>query len=195
MHMNVFEMETKSYVNSLKVLPPTKMWASINRNVDQLHLCRMLISVVSTMGSHEVADVTRKIVDSARELVNADRATLYLVNHQNSTIRASHSVDVQGLEIPIGSGIAGGVAEKGNWELIRNVYEDDRFFSDIDKTGYRTHSMMCGPIRNAKATSLPSYSSSTSCRPALQGIKQTHGTGRARCAFFGRRCHPGAMRQ
>jgi signal transduction histidine kinase len=53
------------------------------------------------------------------------------------------------IRLPVGTGIAGSVAETGSTVNIKDVYEDDRFNPEFDrKTGYRTKSMLCMPMTN-----------------------------------------------
>ena len=54
----------------------------------------------------------------------------------------------QKFRIPMGKGIAGYVVTTGNLVNVRDAYEDDRFNSAVDKkTGYRTRTILCVPIR------------------------------------------------
>ncbi len=92
----------------------------------------------------------------ARNLVNADRTSLFLVDDANNQLYA-HIFDVNDnkdeialkkeIRFPIGSGIAGYVAKTGEPLNIPNAYEDHRFNRQIDqKTGYLTKSLLCMPI-------------------------------------------------
>ena len=48
---------------------------------------------------------------------------------------------------PVGTGIAGYVAETGETLNVQNVYDDERFNKGIDEqTGYTTKSILCMPI-------------------------------------------------
>ena len=53
------------------------------------------------------------------------------------------------IRLPIGKGLAGFVAEKGETILIPDTYADPRFNPEIDKqSGYRTRNMLCMPMKN-----------------------------------------------
>ncbi len=57
------------------------------------------------------------------------------------------SRDAHGISIPM-TGIAGHVALTGEIVNIKDVYNDKRFNPELDKkSGYRTRSMLCVPIR------------------------------------------------
>jgi len=56
-----------------------------------------------------------------------------------------------GIRVPVGKGIAGTVAQKGELENIKDAYEDDRFDSSFDKkSGYRTESVLAAPVRDGQ---------------------------------------------
>lgn len=85
---------------------------------------------------------------SMQNELTADHASLYLVD------RATHELFIQAgeitLRLPMTQGIAGAVATTGETINIADAYSDDRFNSSIDKkTGYRTKSILCMPIRGA----------------------------------------------
>jgi len=53
------------------------------------------------------------------------------------------------IRLPIGKGLAGSVAATGEPLILRDAYDDPRFDRSLDqKTGYRTRSMLCVPIKN-----------------------------------------------
>ena len=51
--------------------------------------------------------------------------------------------------LPMGTGVAGSVAESGSVENIPDAYADDRFNSAHDEeTGYKTHNILAAPVRD-----------------------------------------------
>src|SRR6516162_369051 len=91
--------------------------------------------------------VTLKI----RELLNADRGTIFMVDREEGKLRSriAHTGDGKPLliEIPIGTGIAGRVAHTGETQNIPDPYSHPDFNPAIDReTGYRTRSILCMPI-------------------------------------------------
>ena len=85
-------------------------------------------------------------------LLDAERASLLLVNEREQTLelRVSQDLDLSDpVVIPIGTGIAGTVAKTGEPIRIDDAYEDPRFNPDVDrKSGFRTRSILCLPVRN-----------------------------------------------
>lgn len=115
-----------------------------------------------------------KIMNFAQQLVNADRASLFLLdskskelyatifdvgnkNNKSFTIRPQTTPAGSDEENPpdktreirfaLGTGIAGQVALTGEVLNIADAYSDPRFNRTIDKlTGYRTETILCMPI-------------------------------------------------
>jgi len=85
------------------------------------------------------------------QLLNADRASLFIVEDEQLVLRVSQDADAQdNVRIPLGSGIAGAVALSGKSIRIDDAYADDRFNQDVDKqTGYKTNSILCLPVKDA----------------------------------------------
>jgi putative ABC transport system ATP-binding protein len=91
------------------------------------------------------------VVLKIRELLHADRGTIFLVDREHGQLRSkiAHGDGSKPLEIviPIESGIAGYVARAGETLNIQDPYSHPDFNRDIDReTGYRTHSILCMPI-------------------------------------------------
>lgn len=91
------------------------------------------------------------ILSNAVNATDADRGTVFLIDE---TKREIWSKVFQGnglveIRLPIGSGIAGKVAESGITINISDAYKDNRFNPDIDKqTGYTTKSILCMSMKN-----------------------------------------------
>jgi len=91
------------------------------------------------------------VVLKIRELLNADRGTIFLVDQKQGYLRSkiAESSDAQPLEIqvPITKGIAGFVARTGETLNIKDPYSHPDFNPEVDRrTGYRTQSILCMPI-------------------------------------------------
>jgi HD-GYP domain-containing protein (c-di-GMP phosphodiesterase class II) len=91
------------------------------------------------------------IVQSAASVVEADRCSLFLVDHQKNEIwsKIAQGVGMKEIRIPRGRGIAGAVAQTNVIVNIPDAYSDSRFNPDVDKqTGYHTSSILCVPMRS-----------------------------------------------
>lgn len=90
------------------------------------------------------------ILNAAADGIGADRGTLYLVDEMKGELwsRVLQGKDMVEIRLPMGKGIAGSVAQTGETVTILDAYNDPRFNPEIDKkTGYKTHSMLCMPMR------------------------------------------------
>jgi len=90
-----------------------------------------------------------------RTLLNADRATLYLVDFEKGMLHSKIAQTEGGtpleIHIPISTGIAGRVALSGNALNVADAYQDSLFNRDIDlESGYRTRSVLCMPIKDSQ---------------------------------------------
>jgi signal transduction histidine kinase len=91
------------------------------------------------------------ILKKITELLDADRATLYLLDEQRQRLfsRIVIGDEARSIELPVGTGIAGHVAKTGRNLRVKDAYRDRRFQRDWDEvTGYRTRSILAAPMKN-----------------------------------------------
>ncbi|TCP58971.1 GAF domain-containing protein [Tumebacillus sp. BK434] len=89
------------------------------------------------------------MADMGREMILADRCTLWLLDEERQELRTTVAHDVSELRIPVDSGVAGHTIRTGQAVIIDDAYQDDRFHAVVDqKTGYRTRSILVIPIRD-----------------------------------------------
>lgn len=100
-------------------------------------------------------ELLRAILDVARRVILAEAASLFFVNETTGDLDLTISSFCDGeftepkISVPCGKGISGWVADRGESLLIRDAYEDDRFYKDADKqTGFRTRSVLCAPLKH-----------------------------------------------
>ena len=99
----------------------------------------------------DLDDLLELILGKLTELVEADRATLYLLDESNDELVSRMVVgeQVRSIRMKIGHGIAGLVAQTGRALRVRDAYSDPRFERDWDVlTGYRTSSILAAPLKN-----------------------------------------------
>ena len=109
----------------------------------------MVLSTVKKVSESDIRDidaVNRKVIEGAKELCNADRCALFMVDEEYHQLVAELQ-NGSTIKIPLGSGIAGTVGTTGIQENIIDAYSDVRFNAGVDRaTGYRTQSILCYPI-------------------------------------------------
>ncbi|MCB9638808.1 MAG: GAF domain-containing protein [Myxococcales bacterium] len=100
--------------------------------------------------THDKKQLLKLIMDTVTDLMEADRSTLFLIDHENQeivsqVIQGEESVHIR---MPIGQGVAGWVAQTGETVNLIDAYKDPRFHVKVDqKTGYTTRSILTMPLR------------------------------------------------
>ncbi|OES43473.1 HD domain-containing phosphohydrolase [Domibacillus iocasae] len=100
-------------------------------------------------GENDLDTLLILMAEMGRELVRADRCTLWLVDHEKNRLwtKVAHGIDR--IDMPADSGLAGYSIQTGKNVLVKDAYKDKRFNPAIDKkTNYRTRSVLCIPIRS-----------------------------------------------
>ena len=103
----------------------------------------------------DLGDTLRRVMDEAKQLMNADRSTLWLMDEEAGEIWTRMTV-VDGSEkevrIPIGTGFAGQVAATGEpINISFDLYDDpgaETAKQTDQATGYRTCALLCMPVHN-----------------------------------------------
>ncbi|KAI9189470.1 hypothetical protein H9P43_000903 [Blastocladiella emersonii ATCC 22665] len=114
----------------------------------------VLLDTTRSLSSQlQLESLIQEIMRAAKELLGADRCTLFLLDEANNQLW-SQIPDKDGrmkhIRFPSTVGIAGAVATTGTPINIPDAYADARFNPDVDKqTGYKTSSILCMPIKNA----------------------------------------------
>ena len=166
-----FHAEDEEIVNSYLVWGEVALhYAESYGKVEiQKNLSAFLLNIVRSIFMEMVSmdALILKIMNFAQKLVSADRASLFLVDSKTNQLYA-RIFDASGkfltedgnglreemykdltkeIRFPVGTGIAGYVAETGETLNVHDVYKDPRFNTSIDQqTGYITKSILCMPI-------------------------------------------------
>ncbi len=97
----------------------------------------------------EIDRLFELIASTTSRLLEAERCSIYVVDTEQNTLWTRAAEGENRIAIPIGVGIAGAVAESGEYITVDDAYEDPRFNHEIDReTGYRTKSLIAGPLIN-----------------------------------------------
>ncbi|XP_073974523.1 probable 3',5'-cyclic phosphodiesterase pde-5 isoform X2 [Rhodnius prolixus] len=132
----------------------------------QRKLSDFLLAVVKSIFQDMVSmdSLVTKIMNFAQRLVDADRASLFLLDAKNKELYArifdvgtnesevdsdsgNKSQPDKEIRFSVGKGIAGQVARTGEVLNIADAYSDPRFNRTVDQlTGYHTKTILCMPI-------------------------------------------------
>jgi len=103
----------------------------------------------------DLEETLGKVMDEAKELMQADRSTLWLLDCDRHQLWTKLPINntLQEIRIPMDAGFAGQVATTGEpvlipFDLYEHINAETARETD-QKTGYRTCSMLCMPVFNA----------------------------------------------
>jgi signal transduction histidine kinase len=99
----------------------------------------------------DLPTLLQQIIDTIVELANCEKSSILLLDAATGELRfAAAGVDydvMKDLVVPRQGSIAGAIAETRQPVLVHDVYEDHRFFGDVDQvTGHRTRSIVGVPL-------------------------------------------------
>jgi HD-GYP domain-containing protein (c-di-GMP phosphodiesterase class II) len=122
-------------------------------------LLRTIFSYVGRIADERDIDkLLILLADMGRDLINADRCTVWLLNRRTEELWSKVAHGVDRITIPITAGIAGCVAMNGEPLIINDPYNDCRFDKDVDKsTGYHTRSILALPIHDGEGKIIGVY--------------------------------------
>ena len=117
----------------------------------RLHLHQFLdLSETHALGAG-IEGLIESLVHAASPLMKADRASLFLIDSRTGELwsKVAEGHDIREIRLRPGSGLVGWVAQHEELVNIDDAYADPRFNQEVDRrTGYRTRSILCGPIIN-----------------------------------------------
>ncbi|MBD0362694.1 MAG: GAF domain-containing protein, partial [Coleofasciculus sp. C3-bin4] len=103
--------------------------------------------------SLELEEILTRVMEAAKKLMNADRSTLWLLDHDAGELWTKIPFEddsLKELRVRIGEGYAGKVAESGEplnipFDLYGHPGSETARKTD-QKSGYRTYSLLCMPV-------------------------------------------------
>ncbi|NOZ87474.1 MAG: GAF domain-containing protein [Deltaproteobacteria bacterium] len=109
------------------------------------------MALASTLELDKVMEI---VMDQVTKLLYADRSSLYLVDEDRGELwsMVAQGGNMEEIRLPLDKGVAGWVAANGKTVNLVDAYKDQRFDPEIDsRTGYKTISMLCMPVRNPES--------------------------------------------
>jgi phosphoserine phosphatase RsbU/P len=124
-----------------------------NKKVKQLTHCIEIANLINS--ELDIDRLLKQIMTTTRRAFNADSVSLLLKSEETGdlifhVVLGEKSDEIkQILRVKKNQGIAGLVASTGIPLNLKDVEKHPDFSPDYDnRTGYRTHSMMCAPLKN-----------------------------------------------
>lgn len=113
-----------------------------------------LLNVARTLAAETSLDLLlERIAHEIKKVLNADRCSVFILDKEQNQLWSKVALGIESKEIRFDAdkGLAGFVAKTGEIVNIQNAYADSRFNPEIDsKTGYKTETILCMPMRNMK---------------------------------------------
>lgn len=114
---------------------------------------QVLLDINSSINSTiELDDLLRTIIDVAKIVMNAEASSLALMDKSTQELvfhfaQGEAGKVVESMRIPVGTGIAGHVAETGQALIVPDVTQDARFYKGVDEESkFQTRSIICVPL-------------------------------------------------
>lgn len=122
------------------------------KTIQYVHRLESLIEASKILNTTlDLDELLKVILDLATKNLEADRGTIYLLDDQRKELwsKVLKGKELVEIRLPLGTGIAGHVAETGKTVNLEDAWKDKRFFSGFDvRTGYVTKTMLCMPMTN-----------------------------------------------
>lgn len=122
----------------------------LKQDLNSDELLKVIFDYVERIANEKKLDnLLMLMADMGREMIIADRCTLWLLDEQRDELWTKVAHGVNELRIPADTGLVGHSIQSGQPIFIEDAYEDERFNPYVDrKTGYRTKAILVIPIRN-----------------------------------------------
>jgi signal transduction histidine kinase len=118
----------------------------------EAHVARALREIGAALApSEELDDVLELLLGKTQELLESERATLYILDESTGELVSRIVVggETRSIRMRVGFGIAGIVAQTGKPLRVKDAYRDSRFEPQWDMlTGFRTKSILATPLKN-----------------------------------------------
>jgi len=134
--------------------PGAPILADTSLTVEQLELLYEAgLEFSSTLDADELLG---RVFDRALEILRAEAGSIWLRRGDVLVCRIARGPvgeKIEGLELPMGAGIVGDVARRGEAELVADATHDSRFVHQVDEaTGFATRSVATVPLKTNEDT-------------------------------------------
>lgn len=129
-----------------KLVPDTGVSATRERTAEEL--LRIIFDYTAKIsGERSLKNVLLLMADMGREMIMADRCTVWLIDHAKQELYTTIAHGVNEIRTPLGTGFVGYSVMNGESLLIDDAYADARHNPASDqRTGYRTKAIITVPF-------------------------------------------------
>lgn len=120
----------------------------MTQGIDDTQALRQILEVTRKLAApFDLDTMLAEVVDASREILNADRGTVFLYDSAADELVVRVGTDLEPIRIPANKGIVGESAQTRKLINVPDCYADKRFNRAIDKqTGYRSRCMLTIPL-------------------------------------------------
>ncbi len=120
----------------------------MTQGIDDTQALRQILEVTRKLAApFDLDTMLAEVVDATREILNADRGTVFLYDSEADELVVRVGTDLEPIRIPADKGIVGESAQTRKLINVPDCYADERFNRAIDKqTGYRSRCMLTIPL-------------------------------------------------
>ncbi len=157
-HSAIMDQDQRLYSNFfstlLFLLEKSYLFQSLNRNRATLEEVIKVSKLINS--STDIESLLLSILNSAKLVLNAESSSLLMIDEDKNelyfnNVAGEKEEELKDIRVPLGTGIAGIVAEKGEPLIINDAPNDQRVFKNVDsKTNYITRNLICVPLRVQK---------------------------------------------
>jgi sigma-B regulation protein RsbU (phosphoserine phosphatase) len=111
-------------------------------------ISRVIFDYAAQIGAAQDLDAVLELnAGMARDLVGADRCSIWLVDSKNNSLWTKVAHGVRELHIPMGQGLVGACVARNEAIVVNDTSSDPRFLKSVDKeSGYVTKSILTIPL-------------------------------------------------
>lgn len=138
----------------------------LKKDLESEELLAVFLEYAAKIANERSLDnVLMLMADMGKQIVIADRCTVWLLDDQKGELWSKVAHGVQELRIPLGAGLAGHSVQTGEPIFIDDAYTNDEFRDVLasgalrtdQQTGYRTKALMVIPFRNNEGEVIGCY--------------------------------------
>ncbi|MBI4514161.1 MAG: efflux RND transporter periplasmic adaptor subunit [Gemmatimonadetes bacterium] len=115
------------------------------------HLDLLYQAALEFNSTLDLEELLPRVFDRIIQILDAEAGSIWLRSGDKLICRLARGPvgeEIEGLELPLGAGIVGDVARKGEAELVADARNDPRFIHQVDEaTGFATRSMVAAPLK------------------------------------------------
>lgn len=115
-------------------------------------ISKVILEYAARITAEQDSDALLRLnADLARDLVGADRCSIWLLDKGTGELWTTVAHGVDTIRIPAGQGLVGACMKRNELIIVNDPHKDSQFFHQMDaSTGYETKNVLAIPLRVAE---------------------------------------------